>query len=70
MPNPSTNFGGICKIWKGVITPFKKALLRLSTRHYDAFLKGIITPFQKALLRLFKRRYYAFLKGVITPFCA
>ena len=76
MSNPLTNFGGICQIWKCVITsfkrrynaflfrvkmPFGKALIRLSTLHYYAFLKGVITPFLFALLRLSKRRYYAFL---------
>ena len=57
MSNPSTNFGGICKILK---------------RRYNAFWKGVITPFYFAVLRLLKRHYYAFLKGVITyafPFC-
>ena len=31
--------------WKGVITPFKKALLRLSKMRYYAFPYGVITPF-------------------------
>ena len=52
--------------WKGVITPFWKACLRLSERRYYAFLMHkrrnnafplrVITPFS----RYFKRRFYAF----------
>ena len=43
--------------WKCVITPFKKALLRLSTSRYNTFfallrlLKGVITPFNFFSLR-------------------
>ena len=64
---------------KGVITPFRKALLRLLEMHYYAFKKGVIKPFHFSLLRLSKRRYYAlifmhkwrnsaFSKGVVNAF--
>ena len=51
-----------------VITPFLKALLRLSKRHYYAFLKSFITSFDFALLHLSKMRYNAFRLRIITPF--
>ena len=47
-----------CREWKcfmeGVITPFEKALLRISERRYYGFF--------------LERRYDAFWKGVIIPF--
>ena len=62
--------------WKGVITPFEKALLRLFNRHYYAYLKGVLRLFMHKRrnnafsLRVITpfSRYYAFKKGVITPF--